>query len=97
MRRAWIVALLLGPLAGCVTYQRGVIDVAAPEPPAIAMTTVAEAVTGRSCGVWVERQYEIAADAALAQAPGANALVDVVYRFENLCIVLHGRAVKVGN
>ena len=34
---------------------------------------------------------------ALAQAPGADALVDVVYRFENFCIVVHGRAVKVGD
>jgi hypothetical protein len=97
VRRA--AASLLGATlllsGGCVTYVRGNIDLAAPETPDIELTTVAESVEGRSCGKWVERQYEHAADQALAQAPGADALADVRYRFEDFCIVVRGRAVKI--
>lgn len=88
--------MLLIPAAGCITYERGQIDVAAPYPPPIPMQNLADHVEGRSCGPWVERQYEAAVDDALAKAPGANALIDVRYRFENLCIVASGRAVRVG-
>jgi hypothetical protein len=81
--------------AGCVTYQRGTIDAAAPQPPPLDMVTVAEQVEGRSCGKWQERQYELAVDDALAKAPGAEAMTDVRYRFDNLCIVVDGRAVRI--
>jgi hypothetical protein len=96
MRRATAAAVLALASLGCVTYQRGVIDVAAPEPPPIPMQSVADHVEGRSCGAWLERQYEAAVDDALARAPGANALIDARYRFDNLCIVVYGRAVRLG-
>jgi hypothetical protein len=81
--------------AGCVTYQRGTIDAAAPYPPPLDWITVAEQVEGRSCGKWQERQYELAVDDALTKAPGAEALIGARYRFENFCIVVHGRAVRI--
>lgn len=80
---------------GCVTYVRGRIDLAAPETPELEMVTVAEHVVGRSCGSWQQRHYEHAADQALLQAPGADALADVRYRFEDFCIVVQGRAVRI--
>jgi hypothetical protein len=91
-----LAALLLLPAVGCVTYERGQIDLAAAQPPPLYMKNVADRVEGRSCGQWVERQYEAAVDDALAKAAGANALIDAVYRFENLCIVVSGRAVRIG-
>lgn len=91
-----LAALLLVPAAGCISYERGQIDLAAPHPPPLHMQNVVDHVEGRSCGQWVQRQYEAAVDDALAKAPGANALIDARYRFENLCIVVYGRAVRVG-
>ena len=98
MRRwARVVALLALPLAGCVTYERGTLALAAPQSPPLPLENVADHVEGRSCGPWVERQYEAAVDDALAKAPGADALMDVRYRFDNLCIVVYGRAVRVAS
>lgn len=93
---AFWAALLVLPAAGCITYERGQIDVVAPQPPPLPMEHVADHVEGRSCGPWVQRQYEMAVDDALAKAPGANALIDATYRFDNLCIVVYGRAVRIG-
>lgn len=91
-----LASLLALPVAGCITYQRGTLAVAAAEPPPLYMQNVADHVEGRSCGQWVERQYEAAVNDALAKAPGANALIDARYRFERLCIVVEGRAVRIG-
>jgi len=93
--RALVGLALTALCAGCVTYERGVIDAVAPHPPPLDWIIVAERVEGRSCGKWLERQYEIAVDDALAKAPGAEALTEVRYRFDNLCIVVHGRAVRI--
>ncbi len=86
-------ALLLS--GGCVTYVRGTIDLAGPETPPVEMVTLVEHVEGRSCGNWSQRSYEHAAEQALVHAPGADALADVRYRFEDFCIVVHARAVKL--
>jgi hypothetical protein len=95
MIRALAVPILALLCSGCVTYSRGTIDAASSEPLPLDMVTVAENVEGRSCGKWQERQYERAVDDALAKAPGAEAMTDVRYRFENFCIVVQGRAVRV--
>lgn len=95
MIRVFAVAGLAMLCSGCVTYSRGTIDAASSEPLPLELVTVAEQVEGRSCGKWQERQYELAVDDALAKAPGAEAMADVRYRFENLCIVVQGRAVRI--
>ena len=95
MIRAFAVPVLAMLCSGCVTYQRGVIDAAAPGPLPLDLVSVAEHVEGRSCGKWQERQYELAVEDALAKAPGAEAMTEVRYRFDNLCIVVHGHAVRI--
>ena len=52
MIRAFAVPVLAMLCSGCVTYQRGVIDAAAPEPLPLDLVSVAEHVEGRSCGKW---------------------------------------------
>jgi hypothetical protein len=81
--------------AGCVTYERGSLALAAAQPPPLYMQPVADRVQGRSCDTFAERPYAAAVDDALAKAPGADALIDARYRFESLCIVVEGRAVRL--
>ena len=54
-----------------------------------------EQAEGRSCAAMNTPRYVWAMQKALAGAPGANALVDVSYETEQLCIVVRGTAVKL--
>jgi hypothetical protein len=94
--RAAAIVALAGTLAtGCVTYERGTIAVAAATVPPLETTVVAEAVEGRACGDFFAARYELAVEDALERAEGANALANVTYRFEQLCIVVRGTAVRL--
>jgi hypothetical protein len=96
VRRRLAVALALGALgaAGCVSYDSGWLAAAAVEPVPLATVPVAEQVEGRSCD-FAEGGFPRALDDAVRKAPGANALLDATVRFERLCMVVRGRAVRV--
>ncbi len=88
-----LVALLC---AGCVTVDRGWLAAASTTIVPIPMTVLEEQVEGRSCGEpFAPERFKLAIDDALAKAPGANALVDVRYGFERLCMTVHGTAVHI--
>ena len=59
------------------------------------MTTLAEEVEGRACGSLFDAPFRRAVDNAIASASGANALTDVTYRVEKLCMVVRGTAVRI--
>jgi hypothetical protein len=81
--------------AGCVTYDSGLLAAVSVETLPLPMQVLAEEVEGRSCVERGERRLGRAIDAAIGKAPGANALVDATLRFERLCLVARGRAVRV--
>jgi len=81
--------------AGCATYTRGHLAAAASGVPPLHVETVAEDVTGRSCGQLMDVRFERAVEDALRQAPGANALMDVVSTWESFCVVVRGDAVRL--
>jgi hypothetical protein len=101
MRRARALARRLVALApallgaGCVSYDSGWLAAAAVERLPLAATVVEEEVEGRSCA-FAEGGFPRALDDALAKAPGANALEGASVRFERLCMIVRGRAVRVG-
>ena len=82
-------------LAGCVTYERGVLVAAADDVPALDTELLAEDARGRSCGPFEEAGIVRAVEDALSRTPGANALIDVRYGFDRFCITVRGRAVRV--
>jgi hypothetical protein len=95
MTRALLLLALLGSSTACVTYERGRLEAASTRELPLALTVVQETAQGRSCGDWFKHRFKLAIDAALQAAPGANALADVSYHFEGLCVVVRGRAVRV--
>ena len=86
-------------LSGCVTYPRGNMAAVSTELLPIGLRVVTPEVEGRSCGAarfdFLRDAFAEALDAALDSAPGANGLLDVSYRVENLCLVVRGTAVRV--
>ena len=90
-----LVALALGAALGCATYSRGRIGAVSTEELPLHMTVVSLDVTGRACGDVFQERFGPALRDALAKAPGATALVNVSYRFERLCMVMRGTAVRV--
>ncbi len=60
------------------------------------MEVVERDVKGKSCRGW-KPGFQLAVDDALASVPEANALVNAEYRFEGLCLVVLGTAVRVGD
>ena len=80
---------------GCVTYDRGSLAAVSTVKLPVEMHEVAESVEGRACGELFREPVRTAIDDALRSVPEANALVDVSYRMEQLCMVVRGRAVRV--
>jgi hypothetical protein len=95
MRRALACAVACLWGTGCVSYDSGLLAAAAVETLPLPMTFLAERVEGRSCVPMVEERLGLAIDAAIREAPGANALVDATLSFERLCLVIRGKAVRV--
>ena len=90
------LVLVAALCAGCVTVDRGWLAAASTTIVPIPMTVLEEQVEGRSCGEpFAPERFKLAIDDALAQAPGANALVDVSYGFERLCMTVRGTAVHI--
>lgn len=94
MRRG-IAALGALLAAGCVTYERGTLAAASTRALEIPMTVVKREAEGRSCQAMNTPRYVWAVESALRGAPGANALVNVSYDVEQLCIVVRGTAVRL--
>ncbi len=96
MRRG-ATLLLLAALAttGCVTYNRGLL-VGASTIPGVAEegVLIAHRVEGRACGGLPVHRLEDAIEDALDRAPGADALTDASFYFEQLCLVVRGRAIR---
>jgi hypothetical protein len=80
--------------SACVTHERGMLAAVSTEALPHRYEVVAPGVEGRNCRA-PERGFRVALDAAVAQAAGANALVDASYHFEKLCLVVRGTAVRV--
>jgi len=95
MRRAFALAAAGLAAAGCVSYDSGLLAAASVETLPLPMTFVAERVEGRSCAPLGEERLGRAIDDAVRKAPGANALVEVAFTFERLCLVVRGKAVRV--
>ncbi len=90
------LALVAAICAGCATVDRGWLAAASTTIVPIQMTVLEERVEGRSCGEpFAAERFKLAIDDALAKAPGANALVDVSYGFERLCMTVRGTAVRI--
>lgn len=89
------IALSAAISTGCVTYERGGFAALSTTTPPLEMTVVAEEVEGRACGSLFEAPLRRAISDALVSANGANALTDVTYRVEKLCMIVRGRAVYI--
>jgi hypothetical protein len=94
MRTALILLTLLS-LNGCLSNPRG--DFAAISTRAIPsrMEIIECQVEGKSCKTNRNPRFQLAVEDALEKVPEANALVSVAYRFERLCIVVSGTAVRI--
>ena len=89
--------LLLAAIAttGCVTYSRGLLLGASTVPGAADEgILIAHRVEGRACGGLPVHRLETAIEDALDRAPGADALTDASFYFEDLCLVVRGRAIR---
>jgi hypothetical protein len=95
--RAIRLLLVIAALAttGCVTYERGTFAAVSTATVPMEMTVVSENVEGRACSDLLKQPVSRAIDDALFRSPGANALVDVTYRFEKLCMVVRGTAIRL--
>ena len=94
MRNAFVLLLILS-LGGCLNYHRG--DFAAISTQAIPskMEIIKSHVEGKSCKTDWEPRFQLAVEDALKAVPEASALVGVEYRFDRLCIVVSGTAVRI--
>jgi len=90
-----LVAVLAAACSACVTYERGSLAAVSTVSLPVEMEIVAQSVEGRSCGDLFREPVKLAIDDALRAAPGANALIDVTYELERLCMVVRGTAVRV--
>jgi len=89
------LAIAASLCTACVTYDRGMLAAVSTAALPTATSVVAENVEGRSCREVFAAPLRLAVEDALRGAPGANALVDVSYRYERLCLVVRGTAVRV--
>ena len=95
MRRRLFPVLGAALACACASYDRGPLAAASTVPLPLRMTVVERDVEGRACGDVFKPQFNLATQAALETAPGANALVNVSYRFERFCMVVQGTAVRL--
>ena len=96
MRTLGVLAVLaLSGALACVTYPAGELAAVSSEELSLETRVVAEEVEGRACGNPLHERFKEALDDALAQAPGATALLDVTYSFERFCAVARGKAVEI--
>ena len=95
MRAAAALLVLALATAGCVTYNRGLL-IGASTVPGVADEgiLIAHQVEGRACGGLPVHRLEVAIEDALDRAPGADALTDASFYFEQLCLVVRGRAIR---
>lgn len=89
-----LLAIAVVSSTACVTYDRGTLAAVSTTIVPIEMTVVAENVEGRACGDMFTNPFARAVDDAVRKSPGANALVDVTYHFEKLCMIVRGTAIR---
>jgi hypothetical protein len=89
-----ILCLLALTAVDCTSVQpRGRFTAITTRAKALPMTIVQEGATGKTCTP--PHQLDAAVNAALANAPGANALVNVDFRVKGACLEARGTAVRV--
>jgi len=94
-RTCLIPCLLALTVVGCTNVQpRGRFTAITTRAKALPMSIVQEEATGKTC--IAPHQMDAAVNAALASAPGANALVNVDFRVKGACLEARGTAVRVG-
>jgi len=91
----FLLAIAVVVSTGCVTYERGTFAAMSTTIVPIDVTVVAQNVEGRACGTLFQDPLKRAIDDAVQKSSGANALVAVTYRVEQLCMVVRGTAVRV--
>jgi hypothetical protein len=89
-----LLAIAVVSTAGCVTYDRGRLAAVSTTMVPIEMTVIAENVEGRACGDMLTDPFKRAIDDAVLKSPGSNALIDVTYHFERLCMIVRGTAIR---
>jgi hypothetical protein len=89
-----LLALATVSSTGCVTYDRGTLAAVSTTIVPIEMTVVAENVEGKACSDLFRDPFKRAIDDAVQKSPGANALVDVTYYFDQLCMIVRGTAIR---
>ena len=95
MSRAVLLVALALSASACVTYPRGTLGMASLVMPTLETELIAEGVEGRDCDEWLDRRQSEAVEEAIASAPGANALVNATFTFQNFCLVVRGDAVRI--
>ena len=89
-----LLAIAAVSSTGCVTYDRGTLAAVSTTIVPIEMTVVAENVEGKACDDMFTDPFKRAIDDAVQKSPGSNALVDVTYHFEKLCMIVRGTAIR---
>ena len=95
MRRSVFAALVAALLSGCVTYERGSLAAVSVRPLYVPLKVIEQRAEGRSCEAMNTPRYVWALEKALKSAPGANAILNVSFETERLCIVVRGTAVEM--
>ena len=90
-----LLAIAAVSSTGCVTYDRGTLAAVSTTLVPMEMEVVAENVEGKACGDLFTSPFKRAVDDAFLNSPEANALVDVTYHFERLCMVVRGTAIRL--
>jgi hypothetical protein len=94
-----VIRLLLAIAAvsstGCVTYDRGTLAAVSTTLVPVEVEVVAENVEGKVCSNMFMSPFKRAVDDAFLNSPGANALIDVTYHLEKLCMVVRGTAIRL--
>jgi hypothetical protein len=95
LARLLAVAIALAGCTACVTYDRG--EFAAVSTTAIVLepAPIGQTVEGRACDRLFEEPLARAVDDALSKSRGSQALRDVRFGFENLCVVVRGTAIRL--
>jgi len=86
---------MLAACTACVTYDRG--GFAAVSTTALPFETapIGQTVEGRVCDRLFQDPLARAVDDALSKSRGSQALRDVSFGFENLCVVVRGTAIRL--
>jgi len=93
--RLLAVAIALSTCTACVTYDRSSFAAVSTTALAIEPEPIGQTVEGRVCDRLFQEPLARAVDDALSKSRGSQALRDVRFGFENLCVVVRGTAIRL--